>query len=294
MTGLDHGIVDCKGFEILESLPWEPRAGIKEANQTPGLSNWAFLICSPFGSAAPGNEPTGKKVYGSIGPIESDFTQESCPGIPLQSALHPQSAMSHFALACGLSIIERAKLELGDTIVVAGANPLAMSALVAATMQGARTICLVPDSEKESAYVQDIENASLEILDFEDVSSFDEKLDTLIASTRGKTVFIDTTGQPSPVFSMATRLEKFGTLVLCRQDVMISVILNIADVHHRKSAQFIYWTRPENLEECLALVSCCRRAARLLDWKRVPQDFLYEYLRGHAVSQKRNSCDLGR
>lgn len=271
MTLLDHGIVDCKGFEILESLPWEPRAGSKDLHQTAAHVNWGFLICSPPGSMAPGNESNGNNLYATIGPIQTGHIQEACLAIPLQGNLDPQSGMSHFALACGLSIIERAKLELGDTIVVAGANPLALSVLVAATLQGAMTVCLVPDSEKESTYQQDIENVSGEILDFEDVSSFDEKLDKLIASARAKTVFVDTAGQPSLVFSMATRLEKFGTLVLCRQDVATSVILNIADVHHRKSARFIYWARPENLEEALTQSECCRRAASLFHWKRVPK-----------------------
>jgi hypothetical protein len=269
VTFLNHGIVDCRGFEILESLPWEPRAGISEANRGPALVNWGFLICSRPHPVLPKNDSKENKLYGTIGPIESHYTRESCLGIPLKDKLDPQSAMSHFALACGLFIIEKANLELGDTVVVAGANLLALSVLVAASMQGAMTVCLVSGSEKDSAYRQDIENISGEILDFEYASSFDEKLDNLIARARGKTVFVDTAGQPSLVFSMATRLEKFGTLALCRQDVTTSVILNIGDVHHRKSARFIYWSRPENLEDALRYSECCRRGANLFHWERV-------------------------
>jgi len=266
---LDHGIVNCRGFEILESLPWKSHLGKKVTNQVPDGSNWGFLICTPPGFTPPGNESNGNKLYGTIGPIQTEHIQESCLAIPLHGNLNPQSAMSYFALACGLSIIEKSNLELGDTAVVSGANPLALSILVAATAQGARTACLVSDSEKESAYRQDIENVSSEILDFEDVSCFDDKLDRFVALSKGKTVYVDTVGQPGPVYAMAMRLKKFGTLVFCRQEVDSSVVLSLREVHHLKSAHYIYWARPENLEQALILSECCQRSANLFHWKRV-------------------------
>lgn len=269
MTLLDHSIVECMGFDILRFLLWDSAELKKLDSQASDHGNWGFLICTPSHSKSMHDGSNAPKLYGAVGPIQGDLVQETCLAIPLEGASDTQSALAQFALTCGLSIIEKARLEVGDTIVVAGANPLALSVLVAASVQGARTVCLVPDSETESAYRQDIEKLSGEILDFEDVSSFDSKLDALIASSAGKSVYVDALGQPGPVYAMATRLEKFGTLVLCRQEVTTSVLLNIADVHHRKSAQYIYWAKPETIEQALMLSECYRRAARLFHWERV-------------------------
>jgi hypothetical protein len=273
MTPFTHGIVDCMGFEIVKSLPWDLPGGEiddrEDRYQASERSNWGISICKWPDSTSSGDKSEVDRLYGLIGPIQNNRIQETCLGIPLQGALDPQSALSHFALACGLSIIGKAKLELGDAIVVAGVNPLALNVLVAARQQCARTACLVPGSEAEAAYRQDIEKLADEMIEFEDVSSCDAKLHTLIASSRGKTVYVDAIGQPSLVYAMAMRLETFGTLVLCRQEVTTSVVLNLREVHHLKSAHYIYWARPETLEEALTFSECCRRAASLFQWKRV-------------------------
>jgi hypothetical protein len=273
MTPIPHGIVDCMGFHIVKSLPWDPRTGRLDHRQggvrAPEHGNWGFLVCSPNELMPLGHEADVSKLYGTIGPTQTDRIQHTCLGIPLQSAADPQSALARFALACGLSIIEKAELELGHTVIVAGANPLALSLLVAAREQGARTACLVPASETEAVYRQGIENLADEVIDFGDISSCDARLDALLASCRGKIVCIDAAAQPGPVCAMAARLQMFGTLVLCRQEATTSVVLRLREIHHLKSAQFIYWARPESLEEALKLGECCRRAANLFQWKRV-------------------------
>lgn len=269
MTLLNEGVVDCLGFEIVESLSWDGLGSKKDGNQALEPGSWGFLISSRQGASPLKDGSRVGNLFGTVGPIQTHRIQEPCLGIPLQGALDPQSALIQFALACGLSIIEKAKLELGDTIVVAGANLLALSVLVAASVQSTRNVCVIPDSEKQSPYRQVIEKLADALLEFEDISTFDSELDAFLALSRGKTVYVDALGQPGPVHAMATRLEKFGTLLLCRQEVTSSILVNIADVHHRKSAQFIYWARPETIEQALMLAECCRRAAGLFHWKRV-------------------------
>jgi len=273
MTAIAHDIIDCIGFEIVRSLPWDLQGGEiddrEDRYQASERSNWGILICRPPDSISSGDESNVDRLYGVVGQIQTDRIQETCLGIPLKGALDSQSALSHFALACGLSIIDRAKLELGDTIVVAGANLLALSVLVAARRQCARTACLVPDSEAEATYRLGIEHLADELLEFEAMSSFDSELDTFVASSRGKTVYVDAVGQPGLVYAMARRLEMFGTMVLCRQEVTTSLQIDIRRYVHLKSAQIIYWSRPENLEEALIISECCRRAGKLFQWKRV-------------------------
>jgi len=273
MTLTAHGIVDCTGFEVVKCLPWDLPGGETDDRtdrcQASKRSNWGISICRPPESMTSGDESDVNRLHGVVGQLQTDHVQETCLGVLLNGELDPLSALSHFALACGLSIIDRAKLELGDTIVVAGANLLALSVLVAADGQGARTACLVPDSETATVYRRAIERLASEVIEFKDISSFDARLDVWVASSIGNTVYVDAIGQPSSVYAMATRLARFGKLVFGRQEVTASVELNIADVHHRRSAQFIYWARPENLEEALTLAECYRRAVNLFRWRRI-------------------------
>lgn len=273
MTRIAHGIVDCKGFEIVKSLPWDLQSGEfddhEDGYQASERSNWGILVCRRPDSMPSGDESNVDRLYAAMGPIQSDRIQETCLGIPLKGILDPQSALSHFALACGLSIIDRATLELGDTIAVAGANLLALSVLVAANTQGARAVCLVPNSEAQATCRLGIEQLADAVVEFKAMSSFDSKLDTFLASSRGKTAYVDAVGLPNLVHAMASRLEMFGTLVLCRQEVITSIQVDIRRYVHLKSAQIIYWSRPENLKEALAIRECYRRAANLFKWTRV-------------------------
>jgi hypothetical protein len=272
MNLISHGIIDCRGFEIVMSWPWVHKYDNNKyvtEFQNRDDRNWGFLICRPPGSMSPSDKSNMDILYGVIGPIQTNLIQETCLGIPLQEAPDLPGALAQFVLSCGLSIIEQAQIELGDTVVVSGMNPLTISVLVASKAQCASILCLAPSSDLEVPYRRYIEELAYKTIEFEYTSSFDDRFDAIIASSRGKTVFIDTIGEPGLVYSMADRLEKFGIMVFCRQEASTSVVLNLRDVHHRKSAQFLYWSRPENLKEALIRRECCRRAARLLYYNRV-------------------------
>lgn len=257
MTRLDHGITDCKGFKITASLPWN--LAVSQHSETP--NHWGFLLCGP---------PEDKEnVYGAIGETETEIIGETCLGIPLANISTLQSPLVPFALACGLSIIDKAQLELGDTAIVAGMNPLAYSILTAAKRQGARTACLTSGFKTTGRDRSKMQVADA-FFEFESVSSFEEGLDAFLASSIGKVVYIDAAGRPDLVYAMAARLKPFGALVLCRQESAASLPLDIRRHLHITSAQVYYWTRPECLEEALSLLQYCRQATNLFQWSRIP------------------------
>ncbi len=259
MTHLDHGITDCKGFKITESLPWN--LAVSQHSETP--NHWGFLLCGP---------PEDKEnVYGAIGETETEVIGETGLGIPMANISTLQSPLVPLALACGLSVIDKAQLELGDTAIVAGMNPLAYSILTAAKSQGARTACLTSGfktTERDRSKMQTMADA---LFEFESVSSFEEGLDAFLASSIGKVVYIDAAGRPDLVYAMAARLRTFSTLVLCRQESTTFLQLDIRRHLHITSARVYYWTRPECLEEALALLQYYRQAANLFQWNRLPQ-----------------------
>jgi len=211
----------------------------------------------------PDSVTQANRLFGAIGHIQTGHIQESCYGIPLNANLDLQSHLSCFALACGLSIIEKARLELGDTIVVAGANRLAHSILIAASRQGARTACVVPTSQQEASYQLGLDEVADMLLDFNYCASYETDLDAFVASSRGRTVYIDAIGLPELVYTMVSRLGQFGTLVLPCQEATGSLSIDICRYIHRMSAQIIYWTRPEKLKDAIAFEECYQRAINL-------------------------------
>lgn len=274
MISIAHDVIDCTGFEIIMSLPWDPHEGCGDDHEDKHRSlqrtNWGFLVCRLSASSPYIAESYVDGLYGAVGEsLQTGRIETPCLGILLQGTPDPQTAMSHFVLACGLSVIDKAKLELGDTLVVAGANPLAIGLLVAADQQGVRTVCVTPEVGNNSDYLLAVKQVVKALITFTFHPSFDSQLDAFIESSRGKTVYVDTVGLPNLVYSMVSRLKTFGTLVLCRQDSANMAQVDILHDIHRKSAQIIYWTRPENLEGGLALNEYYRRATRLFQWKRV-------------------------
>jgi hypothetical protein len=274
MIPITRDVIDCTGFEIITSLPWGPDEGRgddqKDGHGPRQRTGWGFVVCKPSASSRSVAAPDMKEFYGVVsGSLQSDCIETPCVGISLQSASDPQRALSHFMLACGLSVIEKAKVELGDMVVVAGANPLTLSVLVAANQQGARTACVIPETIGDATYRLAVEQVAEVSIMFTFHPSYDAKLDTLVETSRGKVVYVDTAGTPNLVYSMASRLRTFGALILCRQDSAALVQMDILRDIHRKSAQIIFWTRPEDLEGGLALSKCCLRAARLFQWKQV-------------------------
>ncbi|MBN1202242.1 MAG: hypothetical protein JXJ20_10340 [Anaerolineae bacterium] len=252
MTTLDHGIVDCTGFEIVARLPWEAGAA----------KGWGFLVCKS------GSGAENEALYGVIGPVNGEQIKGPGLGIPLRDAPDPNSALLQFALACSLSVIDKTGIELGDALVVAGANPLGLTALAAARQQGVRTACLVTGADT-AANREAAEKLADAVIAYDDVDTFDDQLDTFAAGCQGKIAYADAAGSPEPVFIMAGRLERFGTLVFCRPDSIVSVLLALREVHHLRSARYAFWSRPETLEQALTLSEYYRRAVRLLQWERV-------------------------
>lgn len=235
---LEHGVVDCAGYRVTDRRAW---------------SSWGLLVCQ-----APGG---GDGVYGTIGPVDEDVIPESRFAVALDPQTDPLATL---ALTCGLTILDRAGAELGDRVVVAGASVLGRAVLQAARLQGATTVCVAasPDDLQAAAGWAD------QIVDYNDVEGFDAAFDAALKDTPGKRVFVDTSGRPEIAYTMMARLNRFEPVVFTRQEATSLVRINIADFHHRKSAQFIYWARPTTLAEGLRWDVCAQRAARLLAHER--------------------------
>jgi hypothetical protein len=287
--------IDCRGLQIIENAAWdiglvpEKFPGHKNARNR----NWGFLIYRALRNSASGRSSFCPRFIGAIGPIDVTPLEETCLGIPVQSADNSKRALIQFVLACGLSILEQAQLEMGDTLVISGINPLALSVLAAAQTHGSsRILCLVPPSEARVAFRGQVEKAVFMTMDFAYSHSFDSLFDEFLASSTGKTVFIDTTGDPDLVYSMATRLNTFGKMIFCRQDADSSVMMNICNLHHLKSAHFIYWSRVESFEDTLPWCGYILRAGRLLNYKRLaaPISDLFRFFSNGEDATIRLAC----
>jgi len=268
---MTHGIVNCKGFKVVMIWPWVHDFDNK---YNPSFKNqddlkWGFIICKPSVFKGSSDKYNIDKLYGVIGPIRIDYIRESCLGIPLHEEQDISIALAKYAISCGLSIVKKADVELGDTVVVSGVNPLALSVIIAAKSQGTNILCLTHYSELRSPQMKDIKKLSDEVIEFEYTAYFEARFIEIIASSKGKTIYIDAAGDPERVYSMAVRLKKFETLVFCRPDAHTSLMVNLRSIHHLKSAKFIYWGKADNLEDALIWKDCYRRAANLFNYKRV-------------------------
>jgi len=256
MTTLTHDIVDCRGFKIIASLPWDLEGSTLD-------SPWGFLICTPAEDQT--------RTYGTLGETKLEQVSGHCLGIPLDNTATQKNRLAHLALTCALSIIDSARLELGDTAVVAGRNPLAYSILTAAKRQGAKTACLVHKTNTQRDKVPPVEAVADAVFEFQDIAAFEKGLDAFAASALGKTVHIDAAGQPDLVYAMASRLKRFAILVLCRQDAKAALQLDIRRYVHIPSVEVCYWAMPEDLEGTLTMARYYRQAANLIQWQRVPR-----------------------
>jgi hypothetical protein len=267
-------VVDIKGFQFVGGLPWglslDDKAWSECTLPLSEKANWGFLICRQAAVADLAGKGESEYLYGGVGPLPEAYIRESCLGVSLGRELNVHGAISILALACGLSIVERAGLELGDAIVVAGANALALSVTVAAYLQGVRIACLISaDMDSASGSLPSIRQLSEMVLAFTPDISLDSELDSFEATIPGKIIYIDAAGAPNPVNYMATRLAGFGTLVLGRPEALASTQVDIYRHVHRKSAQIRYWTRPRTLAEGLEFCEFCHRSARLHHCGRV-------------------------
>jgi len=274
MAYLANNTDDCRGHKVLKYLPWNLYTGknFTSSNQQnkAGISDeWGFIICNPSVALSVAGEPDLISLYGVIGSIQNEYIQNSCYGIQLAES-DPDKALSIFSLACGLSIIEKAALEIGDTVVVTGANVLALRIIEAASLQGARTMCLVPNME--SAYLSVIQKIADAVIEFQFNASFDSEFESFEKAACGKIIYIDAIGIPSLINYMVTRLKMFGGLILCRQDLDVYYPLDIYRDVHKKSAWIHYWNILDSTIEITKMVNLCKRAAKLYECNRVISD----------------------
>ena len=167
MKLIDYGICDCMGFEILGSWSLDPRVDKNDEISGTSSTHWGFLICTPSPNLLPGFESEQNRFYGVLGSLKYPVIQESSLGILIKDVADFQSALAQFALGCGLSIIKKAHVELGDAVVVAGTNPLALSVLISGRLQGAMTVCLVSKSTREEDYMESLKAWSDEMVFFD-------------------------------------------------------------------------------------------------------------------------------
>jgi hypothetical protein len=239
MITIAHDIITCTPEQAVARLPWDNRAG------------WGFLVV----------RHDNGRLYGSIGPVDSD---QPGLGLPLGDEADLTRAVGRLVLAAGLSIIARAGLELGGALVVAGSGPLAQTVLASAQAQGARTACILRDASAEATPLP-----ACAYIDYANLATFDAALDRFVAAGPGRVAFVDALGDPEVALAMAKRVPQYGYLVFCRPDATSSLMLNIRQVHHLKSAHYVYWSRPETLVEALHFVTYIERAQRLMIWERV-------------------------
>lgn len=248
-----HHIVACSDARVIAGLPWD--VDVQEAWQ-------GVFLCQPGESDEP--------MAGGFGCVSSGRVVAPCLGVAVDTGQDVGPVMLQLAVACGLSILDMAGAELGDMLVVAGANWLALVTLLAARAQGLRTISLVPQASPVGRLSAGLDRAAEQVLAYDNVNGFETALDAVLASAGGRLAFVDTAGQPALVYEMAARLARYSTLVFCRQESTNSVVLRLRELHHLKSARFVYWARPETLRAALDFETFYQRAARLVRWGRLP------------------------
>ncbi len=251
--------MDCRGFEVLAQSVWDCWFPWQASPIKPDMVG--FLIC---------RAPAGD-IYGALGTVSG--INQTCAtgyGIPLpvdaELAVYPLPLLEQFALACGLSITARAGLELGDGLVIAGMNSLAHYVLAAGRAHGADTLCLTHQAD---SIKPDTMPDNDRVMALDDAAAFDEQLAAFVAGVTGKVVFADTCGDVALIHAMATHLPRFGRLLLCRPDVDASVVLNMRDFQHRRSAVFDYWAGPVTPEASTALQRHYQQAGRLIQWRHM-------------------------
>ena len=245
MTRIEHGIVECKGHTIAARQTW-----------TENAESWGFVVC---------RAPKSSQLLGVIGPAAGKRVTEPALGVPLPAEHDEQAALSMWTLACGLAITQLAALELGDQLVVTGTNALANAVLRAARTQHARTGRIVRQANTPPPANPLVDTT----FDYANVDAFDTTLNAFVAAGPGKTVFVDTAAEPDLALAITGHVPKYGVVVFARPDSRDTIMLNIRQVHHLRSARYRYWAPPDTLRDAIDLAACVQRAARLARWERV-------------------------
>jgi hypothetical protein len=131
-------------------------------------------------------------------------------------------------------------------------------------------MCLVPTVEVESIYFPAIQKIADTVIEFQFNASFNSEFEKMGKPTFGKVVYIDATGIANLTNYLVTKLQMFGRLILCRQDLKDYFPVDIYRDVHLKSAQISYWAWPATLFETLGFIKFCQRATELHHLQRLP------------------------
>ncbi len=272
MDNFASEIKNCEGYTILEYLPWNNSSSteLMPEDQEGGVLRpvWGFIICCPPKTGMLVTNPDLSSLYGTTGIIQGGFIQEPCLGFQL-AEIDQKKALSILSLACSLSILDSGGFEIGDTMVVTGVNALSLNLIGSGSLQGLKTVCLVPDSETKSTYLSAIKKIADKVINFQLAVSFDDEFTDILKSACGKVAYVDTAGVPNLINYLATKLDIFGQLILCRRDSESHFPVDIYRDLHKKSVKLHYWTLIENQMDGQKMLNLSKRAGNLIEYRRV-------------------------
>ena len=165
-----------------------------------------------------------RKVYGITYGLEDGLTGGWAtsvylkPGtrcLPLGAADTERFMAGGCGLPTALHAVERAEIAIADTVLVLGAGPVGLSAVILACLQGARVLCIgAPTARLEAALAA----GARETLNIETAAE-DERRDWVLERTggRGADVTIEATGAPAAVVQAMRWTRDAGRTVIVGQ-----------------------------------------------------------------------------
>lgn len=159
-------------------------------------------------------------TYGAVdglagGWSEAVYLKPGTRVIPLGS-VSPQAFMAGgCSLPTALHAVERARIQIGDVVLVLGSGPVGLSAVILARMSGASVLCIgAPTARLEAAR----QAGAMSTLDIE-LATPDERLAWVLAMTggRGADITIEATGAPRAVVEAMRFTRDAGRVVVVGQ-----------------------------------------------------------------------------
>jgi D-arabinose 1-dehydrogenase-like Zn-dependent alcohol dehydrogenase len=172
----------------------------------------------------------------------------------------PEEALFAFLLTCGLSAVEAAGLEIGDTAVITGSGSLAQSILAAALLQGARCVSFASQRREGELFETPGKQVRAAVLRAEELRTANPPSQRF--------VMWETTGEPETLDLLVPQLGPRGKLILCRGDKSCAAQLDCYRDLHKTSAVIESWN-PASPAMLPSWRDCYRRAACLTQYKRV-------------------------
>lgn len=128
---------------------------------------------------------------------------------PVSSALPGQVAAFAEPLSCAFHAVERGDIKFGDTVVIAGAGPIGLSAIAGARQKNPLRIIALDVVDAKLALAEKVgADMTINIAEHDAVSIIKELTDGY-----GADVYIEATGHPSAVPQGLNLLRKLGTFV---------------------------------------------------------------------------------